>query len=363
MAQPHKNKNKKNNSSRTTTTTKKTLTVDESSDGQRIDNFIAKKLGISRGIVQKLISSGKVKVNGVGKIKKSYQLKQGDEVEVEIPPKKKIKIERELAEESQIEIIWEDDDYLVLNKPAGYVVHPSPHHTKKTVVNFILDRIEIKLGKDEFDVDELAEGVLRPGIVHRLDKPVSGVLLVAKNEIALWRASELFKERKVEKKYIALCFGSPGKEKWEISKPIKRAGKSEKVMRVVKKGEEGGKDAITHVRVLRKKSFSVRQDKGKEKQKIDLCLLEVKPITGRTHQIRVHLSSEGFPIVKDEMYGGGGRKLEELRKIVGEFFEFDGIFLHAFSLKIEGKEFKAPLPPYFRGIIEFLWGELPPTLS
>ena len=352
MAQPHKNNHN---------TTKKILIVDESSDGQRIDNFIAKNLGISRGIAQKLISSGKVKVNGEEKIKKSYQLKHGDKVEVEIPPRKKIKIEWE-KERTEIEIIWEDDDYLVLNKPAGYVVHPSPHHTKKTVVNFIIDRIKMKPEKNEFDVDELAKGAIRPGIVHRLDKPVSGVLLVAKNEIALWRASELFRERKVEKLYVALCFGSPGKEKWEIAKPIKRAGAGEKVMKVVrKKREEGeGKEAITHVRVLRKKSLTVNQ--GKKEKKIDLCLLEVKPITGRTHQIRVHLSSEGFPIVKDEMYGGGGEKLDELRKLLGNFFEFDGIFLHAFSLKIEGREFKAPLPTYFRGIIEFLWGELPPTL-
>lgn len=310
----------------------------ESDEKQRLDVFLALKLGKPRNQVQKMIESNLVKINNKAITKKSEILKKGDVVEVLIQPELKFKLKKE---DFPIKIIWEDDNYIVINKPAGVVVHPSPHHVQGTLVNILLDHIDSE--DKEITLDDLAKGRVRPGIVHRLDKEVSGVLLIAKNQDALYRASELFKKRQVEKTYIALCFGYTEKKSWEIRKNITRSERKDKVMTTSK---EKGKHAITHVNVL------------KSDQKLGLTLFEVKPITGRTHQIRVHLSSEGFPILKDTMYGGGGDKLKKLSQSIGQI-SYNGIFLHSLSLQIAGRKFSAPLPSDFEETIIKIFGEEP----
>jgi len=310
---------------------------------ERLDKFLSEKLNLSRSFIQKIIEQGLVSINNRIISKKSEKIKKGDMIEVKIPKEKKIRIEKS---DFPIEILYEDENYLVLNKPAGIVVHPSGKYKKDTIVNVILDRIEFEI-EDEASEISLKKGQIRPGIVHRLDREVSGVLIVAKNQESVSKASEAFKERNVKKIYLALCFGKTEKKEWIIKKPIGRS-RGEKIMRI----SEKGKLAETIIRKI-----------CSDDQRM-LTLFEIEPITGRTHQIRVHLSSEGFPIVKDEMYGGGGQKLESLKKQIGKkFFEHEGIFLHALSIEIFGKKFVAPLPWYFEGIIKSLWGELPPTIS
>lgn len=303
---------------------------------KRADIFLAEKLGRSRNQIQKMIEEKCVVLNGKILQKKSEILKPGDILEVKLPEEKTFTLRKENI---PLEVIWEDEDYIVINKPAGIAVHPSPKYTEGTVVNAILENIDFD-ELETFSFEDVVKGRVRPGIVHRLDKDVSGVLLIAKNSKALERASEAFRERKVQKFYIAICFGVTEKKEWEIRKNIKRSRSDHKIMTVGK----DGKEAITYVKVIR------------VNPKFKLTLFGVKPITGRTHQIRVHLSSEGFPIVKDEIYGGGGRKLEELQKVLGKF-DFEGIFLHARSLEIFGKKFVAPFPKYFEELILKVFGQ------
>lgn len=321
---------------------KREILINNSEENIRADIFISKKLNLTRNFVQKLISEGRVKINNKIISKKSENVSKGDIVEVEIPEEEKFFLTKS---EKKFDVIWEDENILVINKPAGYIVHPSSSEYKNTIVNMILEEIDFGV-ESEAKKDDLIKGKIRPGIVHRLDKDVSGVLVIAKNQKTLAYLSELFKERKVKKRYVALCFGYTTKDMWMINQKIARA-RGEKIMRV---GEEG-KEAITFVKKLR------------DRKDLSLSLFEVFPITGRTHQIRVHLSSNGFPIVKDEMYGGGGKKLQTLKKKLGEeLFDFQGIFLHSLSIEIEGQTFFAPLPHYFQKIIQALWQEIPPTL-
>lgn len=308
----------------------------ESNKRERLDVFLAEKLGKSRNQVQKMIEGKLIKVNGEIISEKSQILKRGDVIEAEVQNEIKFRLKKE---DFPIDIIWEDENYMVINKPAGMVVHPSPHHTEGTLVNILLNHIDFE--DKEISIDDLTKGRIRPGIVHRLDKEVSGVLLIAKNQEALNKASELFKNRKVEKIYIALCFGYTEKKAWEIDKNIKRSERSDKMMTISK---DKGKNAITFVKVLR------------SDPKFGITLFEVKPITGRTHQIRVHMSSEGFPIINDTMYGGGGDKLKKLTEVIGEI-KYKGIFLHSLSLRIFGKRFLAPLPKEFEETITKIFGK------
>ncbi len=320
---------------------------------QRVDKVISEKLNISRSFVENLIAEGRVRKNGIVIVKKSEIVKKGDVLEIVIPPQRTFTLDKS---DIQIEIIYEDNDYLVINKPAGIPVHPTPHHTSKTIVNILMGSStlsEWQLSK-EFSYEDAVKGRVRPGIVHRLDKDVSGVLIIAKNESALTKASEQFKKRLVRKTYIALCFGTK-KEEWSVDKAIGRARTQDKAMWVCEKDTKG-KQALTLF-----KSVAVNPEFG-------LSLIQANPITGRTHQIRVHLCWSGLPIVNDEMYGGGGKKLRELeQKILKKFGEnlltFDGIFLHALELEIFDKKFIAKLPPHFEKIIRLLWPALPPTYS
>lgn len=290
--------------------------------GKRLDLFICERIPkLSRSRVQKLISQGNVSVDGEKK-SKSYAIKRKNNIEVNIPPLSKLKAE---PEDIKINIIYEDEDIIVLSKPAGIVVHPSPGHPTKTIVNALLFHTKFLSG---------ISGVLRPGIVHRLDKQTSGLMIVAKNDDAHKNLSQQFKKKSVKKIYLALVHSRIEEDEGKIDAPIGRSRINRKKMSVIPEG----KQAVTEFEVL--KRFN------------NFTLIKVKPITGRTHQIRVHLSYIGKPVVGDVQYGKG-RRIEDYLKLKRHF-------LHALKLEFkhprDGKEmsFEDKLPKELKNLLNML---------
>ena len=301
----------------------KDIVVNEE-DKIRLDSYIAKKdESLSRSMIQKLLEENKIIVNG-NVVKASYKVQVGDRIQIEIEPPKEVKLE---AQDIPIDIIYEDDDIIVVNKPKGLVVHPANGNLDGTLVNAIM-----AICKDSLSG---IGGELRPGIVHRLDKDTSGLLIVAKNDKAHINMSEQIKDRKVKKTYIALVRGTITEYEATINMPIGRSTKDRKKMAITK----SGKEAITHFKVLNRYTTS----------KASYTLLEIKIDTGRTHQIRVHMAEIGHPVVGDMVYSNGKNE-----------FGVVGQCLHAKKLEfchpITGKEmsFEAPLPEYFENIIDLL---------
>ena len=301
----------------------KDIVVNEE-DKIRLDSYIAKKdESLSRSMIQKLLEESKITVNG-NVVKASYKVQVGDRIQIEIEPPKEVKLE---AQDIPIDIIYEDDDIIVVNKPKGLVVHPANGNPDGTLVNAIM-----AICKDSLSG---IGGELRPGIVHRLDKDTSGLLIVAKNDKAHINMSEQIKDRKVKKTYIALVRSTITENEATINMPIGRSTKDRKKMAVTK----NGKEAITHFKVLNRYTTS----------KASYTLLEIKIDTGRTHQIRVHMAEIGHPVVGDMVYSNGKNE-----------FGVIGQCLHAKKLEfchpITGKEmsFEAPLPEYFENIIDLL---------
>lgn len=301
----------------------KDIVVNEE-DKIRLDSYIAKKdESLSRSMIQKLLEESKITVNG-NVVKASYKVQVGDRIQIEIEPPKEVKLE---AQDIPIDIIYEDDDIIVVNKPKGLVVHPANGNPDGTLVNAIM-----AICKDSLSG---IGGELRPGIVHRLDKDTSGLLIVAKNDKAHINMSEQIKDRKVKKTYIALVRGTITENEATINMPIGRSTKDRKKMAITK----NGKEAITHFKVLNRYTTS----------KASYTLLEIKIDTGRTHQIRVHMAEIGHPVVGDMVYSNGKNE-----------FGVVGQCLHAKKLEfchpITGKEmsFEAPLPEYFENIIDLL---------
>ena len=287
---------------------------------KRIDNYLSEKnQDLSRVTIQRLIQEEKILVNGK-KTKASYKVRKNDEITLEEEEPKEIELK---AQDIPIEVVYEDKDIIVVNKPKGLVVHPANGNPDGTLVNAIM-----AICKDSLSG---IGGEIRPGIVHRLDKDTSGLLIVAKNDKAHINMSEQIKNHEVEKTYIALVKGIVKENEATINMPIGRSPKDRKKMVVVKTGKE----AITHFKVLER--F----------YKENCTLLEVKIETGRTHQIRVHLSQIGYPVVGDTTYSNGKNK-----------WNIEGQCLHAKSLKfkhpITGKEMflEAKLPKYFEDIIK-----------
>lgn len=287
---------------------------------KRIDAYMAEKYeDISRVAIQRLIETGKILVNGK-KVKASYKVQVNDKITME--EEKAVEIELK-AQDIPVEIIYEDRDIIVVNKPKGMVVHPANGNPDGTLVNAIMS-----ICKDSLSG---IGGEIRPGIVHRLDKDTSGILIVAKNDKAHINLSEQIKEHKVKKTYIALVKGIVKENNATINMPIGRSEKDRKKMAVTKKGKE----AITHFKVLK------RYDK--------YTLLEINIETGRTHQIRVHLSQIGYPIVGDEVYSKGKNE-----------WNIKGQCLHAKSLEFkhpitnEDMYLEAKIPQYFKKILEEL---------
>ena len=290
------------------------------SDSKRIDAYLSEKLeDTSRVAIQRLVTNGKVLVNGKT-VKASYKVQAGDKIEVEeeVPVEVSLK-----AQDIPLDIIYEDKDIIVVNKPKGMVVHPANGNPDGTLVNAIM-----AICKDSLSG---IGGEIRPGIVHRLDKDTSGIIIIAKNDKAHINLSEQIKEHTVKKTYIALVRGLVKENEATINMPIGRSEKDRKKMAVTKKGKE----AITHFKVLE------RYDK--------YTLLQVNIETGRTHQIRVHLSQIGYPIVGDEVYSNGKNE-----------WNVKGQCLHAKSLEFthpvtgEKMYLEAELPQYFKNILEDL---------
>ena len=287
---------------------------------KRIDAYMAEKYeDISRVAIQRLIETGKILVNGK-KVKASYKVQVNDKITME--EEKAVEVELK-AQDIPVEIIYEDRDIIVVNKPKGMVVHPANGNPDGTLVNAIM-----AICKDSLSG---IGGEIRPGIVHRLDKDTSGILIVAKNDKAHINLSQQIKEHKVKKTYIALVKGIVKENNATINMPIGRSEKDRKKMAVTKKGKE----AITHFKVLK------RYDK--------YTLLEINIETGRTHQIRVHLSQIGYPIVGDEVYSKGKNE-----------WNIKGQCLHAKSLDFkhpitnEDMHLEAKIPQYFEEVLEEL---------
>ncbi len=297
--------------------------------GHRLDKFLAEKLsGYSRTEVQRWIKSGNVLVNG-SPSRPGYRLEPGDRITVGVPAPEPYEI---APEPIPLDVRYEDEDLLVVNKPAGMVTHPSAGHLSGTLVNAVL-----------YHVPDLAGvgGVERPGIVHRLDKDTSGLIIVAKNDRAHRFLQAQFKGREVEKRYEALLFGFLTPRKGRIEAPIGRDVRDRKKMSVVPPGK--GRAAITRYKVVgyyRDERTSARQY---------YTLVEAMPKTGRTHQIRVHMAYIGHPIVGDRVYGHRKRRLPIQRH-----------FLHAGYIRFKRPkdeawiEVEAELPADLQAVLDIL---------
>lgn len=298
----------------------KEILVKDNNQNKRLDAYIVYEINeLSRTTVQRLIDDEKILVNGK-KQKASYKPEEGDIIKIDMPEAHEVSLK---AQNIPVPVIYEDTDIIVVNKPKGMVVHPANGNPDGTLVNAILAMCKDSLSG--------IGGEIRPGIVHRLDKDTSGLLIVAKNDLAHINMSKQIQDREVTKKYIALVKGVISENEATIDLPIARSTKDRKKMAVDPKG----KNAITHFKVLK------RFDK--------YTLLELKIDTGRTHQIRVHMSYIGHPVVGDSTYSSGKNE-----------FGIEGQMLHAkhleFNHPVNGKELKldAPIPEYFKKVLEIL---------
>lgn len=294
--------------------------IGEENVNYRIDKLIPiLNKDVTRAMAQKLLEDGKILVDGKN-VKSSYKVKLDDEVSIEIPEAKETEI---IEEDIPLDVLYEDEYIIAVNKPKGMVVHPANGNYTGTLVNALLYRCKNSLSG--------IGGEIRPGIVHRLDKDTSGVIIVAKCDKAHLNLSEQIKNHEVKKTYIALVRGTVQNDEATIDMPIARSKKDRKKMDI----DKNGKKAITHFKVL--KRFD------------GYTLLKVNIETGRTHQIRVHLMRVGYPIVGDTVYSNGKNP-----------FNVTGQMLHAkiieFKHPITGENMKieAPLPKYFEDIIEKL---------
>jgi 23S rRNA pseudouridine1911/1915/1917 synthase len=285
------------------------IIVQVESKGIRIDKYVAESVPeLSRAAVQRLLDEGRILVNE-GAVKASYRLETADTISVHIPPPVEVEI---AAEAIPLDVVYEDGDILVVNKPAGMVVHPAFGHDSGTLVNAVLARCPDLAG---------VGGELRPGIVHRLDKDTSGLIVVAKGDAALRNLQAQFKGREVQKAYLALVEGQVSPPTGLIDAPIGRDPRARKKMAVIRRG---GRESQTEYRVL--ETYD------------EHTLVEAHPLTGRTHQIRIHMAFIGHPIVSDPVYGFRKQRVKAPR-----------LFLHAARLGFrlpggEWREFQAPLP-------------------
>ncbi|MGL5440626.1 MAG: RluA family pseudouridine synthase [Filifactoraceae bacterium] len=296
------------------------IVVNEEDECERLDSYISENLlDISRSSLQKLIKSGDILVNGKF-VKSSYLTKGKDEIEIRIPEPKLSHIK---PENIIFDIVYEDDDLLVVNKPKGMVVHPAPGNYTGTLVNGLLFHLEGRLSG--------INGVIRPGIVHRIDKDTTGLLVVAKNDFIHMDLAEQFKVHSIGREYSFIAFGNPKDDEFTVDKPLGRNPKDRLKMSIV----ENGKSAVTHFKV--KKSFE------------GYSYMSAQLETGRTHQIRVHAAYKGHPILGDELYTGRRSK-----------FKTTGQTLHAGKLGFIHPrtrmyvEFKVEEPKYFQDILKIL---------
>ena len=304
--------------------------------GERVDSFLARMSAeeeepLSRSAAAKLCDDGRVTVGGKT-VKKNYLLREGESVVVVRPEPLPDEV---LPENIPLDIIYEDSDIIVINKPTGMVVHPAPGNMTGTLVSALLYHCGDSLSG--------IGGVQRPGIVHRIDKDTSGLLMVAKNDTAHRSLSEQIALHTAYRRYLAICVGSPREDAGTVDAPIGRHPVDRKRMAIVRDGR--AREAVTHWTV--KERFH------------GISLIECKLETGRTHQIRVHMSSIGHPVLGDEVYGGDKhRAAKEHAKYIS------GQCLHAYRLELdhprtgERMSFESPLPAEMSHLIEIFRQEL-----
>lgn len=295
------------------------LEITENQAGERIDRFLADSQDLTRSFLQKILKEGAVIVNGKS-VKANYKLRKGDRVEFEIPEAVEPDI---VAEDIPLSILYEDADVLVVDKPKGMVVHPAAGHYSRTLVNAVMYHCKGELSG--------INGVLRPGIVHRIDRDTTGSIIICKNDMAHNEIARQLKEHSINRRYRAIVTGVLKDEEGTIEGAIGRDKKDRKKMAIT----ADGKPAVTHYRVLQRfKHYTYVE-----------CVLE----TGRTHQIRVHMASIGHPLLGDEVYGRRSDK-----------YKCEGQCLHAMTLGFhhprtgEYIEVNAPLPPYFEHLLAVL---------
>ncbi len=290
-------------------------------EGERIDKCISNYLeSLSRSYIQKIIKDGKAYVNDAV-VKANYKVKVDDKVQFEIPDCEEPDIP---PQDIPLDILYEDKDILIVNKPKDMVVHPAPGHYEGTLVNAIMFHCK----------DELSgiNGVLRPGIVHRIDKDTTGSIIICKNDEAHRKIAQQLKEHSITRKYRAIVYGRIMEEEGTVNAPIGRHPTDRKKMAI---NETNGKPAVTHYKVLE------RFDK--------YTYIECQLETGRTHQIRVHMTSIGHPLLGDEVYGNAKCP-----------FKLEGQTLHAMTIGFihpttgEYVEYEAPLPEYFEHLLQIL---------
>lgn len=290
-------------------------------EGERIDKCISNYVEtLSRSYIQKIIKEGKAYINDAP-VKSNYKVRVDDKVQFTIPDCEEPDIP---PQDIPLDIIYEDKDVLIVNKPKNMVVHPAPGHYEGTLVNAIMYHCHNDLSG--------INGVLRPGIVHRIDKDTTGSLIICKNDEAHRKIAEQLKEHSITRKYRAIVYGRISNDKGVVDAPIGRHPTDRKKMAI---NERNGKPAITHYKVLER--F--------EKYTYIECQLE----TGRTHQIRVHMTSIGHPLLGDEVYGNAKCP-----------FKLEGQTLHAMTIGFihpstnQYVEYEAPLPEYFERLLQIL---------
>jgi len=305
------------------------LSVSKDEAGKRIDVFLAEKLSVSRSAAAKLVEDEDALVNGK-KTAKNYKMATGDSVEVTLPMPEPSEA---LPENIPLDVIYEDGDIIVVSKEQGMVVHPAAGNPTGTLVNALLYHCGDSLSG--------IGGVVRPGIVHRIDKDTGGLLVVAKNDEAHLFLSEQLKTHAVSRIYTAIVLGNFKEDSGTVDAPIGRHPTNRKKMAVIRLADKKSREAVTHWRVCERFGRFTLLD----------CELE----TGRTHQIRVHMSSIGHPLLGDGVYGGDGTEFEAKNKSL-----FRGQFLFARELRLthprtgEKMVFKAPLPENFIKVLEKL---------
>ena len=309
------------------------LEVSDVDEGERIDKFVTSGADISRSLAAKLIESGAVTVGGKS-VGKNYKLRAGDVVEIEFPEPVS---DEAVAENIPLDVVYEDKDIIVVNKPEGMIVHPATGIYTGTLVNALLYHCGDSLSG--------IGGVIRPGIVHRIDKDTSGLLVVAKNDDAHVSLSSQLKTHDVSRIYHAIVIGNVKNDSGRIDRPIGRHPVDRKKMAVVTDPARQARNAVTHYEVIE------RFETPAGRFTYIRCKLE----TGRTHQIRVHMSSIGHPLVGDTVYGGGNTKFETNNRAI-----IKGQALHAKCLELthpkteELMHFESELPEYFESLLDKL---------
>ncbi len=313
--------------------------VNESDQNKRVDIYLSKKLDyLTRTNIKKLIEANNLVINKENITSPATKIKKNDEIQLSIFLKNNSKL---VSSNMKLDIIYEDNDIIIINKPQGLVVHPGAGNTKNTLANGLVHKFKKNLSN--------LNGSLRPGIVHRIDKDTSGILVVAKNNFSHSKLNEQFSKHNIGRKYICLVWGVIRPLQGRIISLISRSKKNRQLMTV---SEINGKKAITNYKTL--KTFTI-----KDVPKISLIECELE--TGRTHQIRVHLRYKGASIIGDKQYGKKNLNFKKLNKEFSELlYEFKGQALHAKTLvfmhpsKKKIVSFKSNLPPNFEKMLNLL---------